>query len=465
MKYNTNNKLIQNFESWSQEIFGQFAELLKPAEIALSVVCQLKINDIKNPFALVFVDVPSSGKTITLNMFSTLENLVYTTDNFTPASFVSHAANIPKKKLSEVDLLPKIKGKILIVRDLATIFGEREEDLLKNLGVLTRVLDGEGLELDSGLHGKRGYKGDYCFMLLAGSTPIPPRVWKMSGNLGSRLFFSQIRSPEKGEGELAGQLVKSVWLEKQHCCQEATEDFVKELFGAFPEGVEWQKSLDPEKLLRVISRCAKLLARLRGTINVWQEKWTGEEKETYSYTEPIIEKPDRINQLFYNLARGHALAQGRTQIDESDLSIVIDITLDSAPRTRTNLFRLLIDNGGELLTNQVMATLSCSHTTAHREMEALKILALVEIDEGHGTAGQEKNMALKPEFEWFLSDECKKLLNTVSKTRAAASKSDGVTVRSISYDDLPSTLQKYTSEQLIEDFEAAEAEGENESKK
>jgi len=63
------------------------------------------------------------------------------------------------------------------------------------------------LELDSGIHGKRGYKGDYCFMLLAGSTPIPPRVWKMSGNLGSRLFFSQIRSPEKAEGELASQLV------------------------------------------------------------------------------------------------------------------------------------------------------------------------------------------------------------------------------------------------------------------
>lgn len=455
-----NQKINQNFEDWSSEIYKQFPELLKPAEIALSVVCQLKINDIKNPFALVFVDVPSSGKTITLNMFAALGNLVYTTDNFTPASFVSHAANVPKKKLSEVDLLPKIKGKVLIVRDLATIFGEREEDLLKNLGVLTRVLDGEGLELDSGLHGKRGYKGDYCFMLLAGSTPIPPRVWKMSGNLGSRLFFSQIRSPEKAEGELAGQLVKSSWLEKQRLCQEATEDFLKKLWEKYPEGVQWHKSTDPEELLKIISRCAKLLARLRGTINVWQERWTGDEKETYSYTEPIIEKPDRINQLFYNLARGHALAQGRTRINELDLSIVIDITLDSAPRTRTNLFRLLIDNGGELLTNQVMATLSCSHTTAHREMEALKILGLVEIDEGHGMTGQEKNMTLKPEFEWFLSDECKKLLNTVSKMPAAATKSDAVEVKSLDPKDLPQSLQEYTTDSLIESFEEAEAKGE-----
>src|SRR3989344_3956814 len=301
MKDNTNKSSDQNFETWAEEIFRQFPELLKPAEIALSVICQLKIQDIKNPFALVFVDVPSSGKTITLNMFAGLAELVYTTDNFTPASFVSHAANVPKKKLHEVDLLPKIKGKVLIVRDLATIFGEREEDLLKNLGVLTRVLDGEGLELDSGIHGKRGYKGDYCFMLLAGSTPIPPRVWKMSGNLGSRLFFSQIRSPEKAEGELASQLVKSSWLEKQRLCQEATEAFLKKLWEKHPEGIDWQKSKDPEGLLKIVSRCSKLLAKLRGSINVWEETWSRDEKKSYKFTTPIVERPDRINQLLYNL--------------------------------------------------------------------------------------------------------------------------------------------------------------------
>lgn len=449
----------KQFNIWAEAIHKEFPELLRPAEVALSVFCQLRINDIKNPFALVFVDVPSSGKTITLNMFASLAELIYTTDNFTPASFVSHAANVPKNKLKDVDLLPKIKGKVLIIRDMATIFGEREEDLLKNLGVLTRVLDGEGLELDSGLHGKRGYKGDYCFMLLAGSTPLPPRVWKMSGNLGSRLFFCQIRSPEKGEAELANQLTDTSWLEKQSRCQEATKTYVEELFAEFPDGLDWQKSKDPKELLKVISRCAKLLARLRGTINVWQERTTGDDKETYSYTEPVVEKPDRINQLLYNFARSHALAQGRTQIEEADLSVVIDVTLDSAPRTRTNLFRLLITNGGELLTNQVMATLSCSHTTAHREMEALKILGLVEIDEGHGITGQEKNMALRPEFEWFLSEECKRLLNTVSKTRAAATKFDNVTIKSLKEEELPPQLAKYTSDQLIADYEAAEAEG------
>ena len=93
-------------------------------------------------------------------------------------------------------------------------------------------------------------------------------------------------------------------------------------------------------------------------------------------------------------------------------------------------------------------------------MEALKVLGLVEIDEGHGMTGQEKNMALKPEFKWFLSEEYKQLLNTGSKSRAAATESDAVLVKSLDLKDLPARLQKYTSDQIIADIEEAEAKGE-----
>lgn len=442
------------------EIYRNFPELLRPAEIAASVLCQLRINDIKNPFALVLVDVPSSGKTITLNFFSTLSDLVYTTDNFTPASFVSHAANIKRKDLEKIDLLPKIKGKVLIVRDLATIFGEREEDLLKNLGTLTRVLDGEGLELESGLHGKRGYKGDYCFMFLAGSTPIPPRVWKMSGNLGSRFFFCQIRSGDKDEDTLASQLVKDSWLNKQKLCQNATENFINSIWKEYSDGFAWNKSGDSPEYLKIISRCARLLSRLRAPINVWKERASDDEKDSYTHTEPVIEKPDRINQLLYNLARGHALLQGRHSVSEHDLSIVIDIALDSAPRTRANLFRLLVDSEGELLTNQVMATLKCSVTTAHKEMEALKVLDIVDLSDDHGATGQEKCIEVKDDLKWFLSTECKRIRHTGTKLLEASTKSDGVLVKSLKPDEVPSQLKKYTTDRLIKDFEDAETRGE-----
>ena len=155
------------FEEWRTAIRENFPSLLSPAEACASVIAQLLLNDVSNPFALALVDVPSSGKTITLNFFDGTPELTYTTDNFTPASFVSHASNVQPKELGNVDLLPRIRFHMLIVRELGSIFGAKDDDLIKSLGLLTRVLDGEGLETDSGVHGRRGYKGDYLFMLLA----------------------------------------------------------------------------------------------------------------------------------------------------------------------------------------------------------------------------------------------------------------------------------------------------------
>jgi len=399
-----------SFTDWQDTINENFPELVRAAEVGASVIAQLRIADIKNPCALIFVDVPSSGKTITLNFFSGLKSLVYTSDNFTPASFVSHAANVKKEKLAEIDLLPRIKDKVLIIRELATIFGAREEDLLKNFGILTRVLDGEGLETDSGVHGKRGYGEDINFMLLGASTPIQPRVWKLMGNFGGRLFFFCIRSREKEEWELADQLQDDSWKEKQTVCQEVTSAFLETLWVKYPEPIEWQKDKDPRDCVLIISKCAKLLARLRASINVWKDK--GSDDKEYTHTVPVIEKPDRINQILYNLARGHALAAGRTQITFADLSLVINVTYDSAQTTRTNLFRLLIENNGQITTSIVAENLRCSDETARKEMETLKVLGLVDLSQEYSVAGRPENeIVLKPEFQWFISEESKKFNN------------------------------------------------------
>jgi len=136
-------------DQWRATIRENFPTLLRPAEVCLSVEAQLLLNDVSNPFALALVDVPSSGKTIILNFFDGPAELSYTTDNFTPASFVSHASNVRREDLGKVDLLPRIRYHVLIVRELGSIFGAKEDDLIKSLGILTRVLDGEGLETDS----------------------------------------------------------------------------------------------------------------------------------------------------------------------------------------------------------------------------------------------------------------------------------------------------------------------------
>jgi hypothetical protein len=224
-----------NFAEWRAVLRDNFPALVKPATICASVIAQLLLNDVTNPFALALVDVPSSGKTITLNFFDVPE-LIYSTDDFTPASFASHASNVRREELAQVDLLPRIRFKTMIIRDLAPIFGAKEDELLKSLGLLTRALDGEGLEIDSGVHGKRGYNGDWLFMLLAGTTPIPPRVFKIMGSLGSRLFFLTLHSPVKDDYELMAQNRGSTCGEKVGRCKQATRALLHSLWAANPNG-------------------------------------------------------------------------------------------------------------------------------------------------------------------------------------------------------------------------------------
>lgn len=396
-------------DEWRNIIFNNFPELLIPAEVGLSIVSQLLIKDIKNPFALVYVDVPSSGKTIVLNFFSTIKELVYTTDDFTPASFVSHYSNVKRKDVAENDLLPRIRYKTLLIRDLATIFAKRDEDVQSMLGILIRVLDGEGLKSDSGVYGQRGYEGDYHFMLLGASTQIRPRIWKVMGNLGSRLFFLNINSGDKSENELANQLELSC-RSKEIVCRNATENYLKTLWSENPEGIGWDLKNDDMDTKVAIARFAKILARLRGPVNVWKDGYGSDEE---NHSEPIIEKPDRLNQLLYNFARGHALICGRRRISKEDLPILSKVALDSALPNRSKMIKALLLNNGFLDTNEGMERLNFSRPTVHKIMKEMTMVGIVDpspnlFDSDLGRPS--KSIELKEEFNWLLEDEVKSLI-------------------------------------------------------
>jgi hypothetical protein len=241
-------------------------------------------------------------------------------------------------------------------------------------------------------------------MLLAGTTPIPPRVFKIMGTLGSRVFFLALHSKKKSDEQLMFQNRGIARQEKERSCKEATDAFLRSLWAANPSGIEWDKNGDPDNCLRVVARCAQLLAALRGAIQVWQS----DHDSSVSHNVPVIEQPDRINCLLCNLARGHAFLCGRRQLTPEDLAPVLEVTFDSASTIRSRVFRGLLENGGTLKTAQVEKLLRCSNPTALKEMEALAVLGVADKTEPvPGLSGQE--LQLSDEFQWFASDECKSL--------------------------------------------------------
>jgi hypothetical protein len=239
-------------------------------------------------------------------------------------------------------------------------------------------------------------------MMLAGSTPLSPRVYKVLGTLGSRLFFLQLHSETKSHRQLIAQNRGKDRRIKERLCQEATDSLLRTLWASNPNGIDWNKESDPEDCLLVVARCAELLASLRGTIQIWKS----DHDDSICHSIPVIEQPDRINCLLYNLARGHAVLCGRRQITQDDLWPVLEVTFDSASSSRSKIFRHLIENDGQLQTPDIEALLKCTAPTARREMEALCVLGIVDKTEisGHATL-----ITLAERFEWFKNEDCSSL--------------------------------------------------------
>jgi hypothetical protein len=168
-----------------------------------------------------------------------------------------------------------------------------------------------------------------------------------------------------------------------------------------------------------------LLAHLRGTVNVWGDD---DDSGKQHHTNVVIEKPTRINQLLYNLARGHALICGRTMLAQEDLWPCIELALNSAQYNRIKLIEALIEYAGTINTGVVEEAVKCSNPTALKEIETLRVLGIVDVQSvGEGGVGRpEKIVSMVDDFLWFCSDECKALRAMRPEARNSLSESGAV---------------------------------------
>lgn len=167
-------------------------ELALGARTGLAVVGSLSFLERSNPLALIYEGGAGKGKSLLIDMLnpdrSQTRERSHRLDNFTPKSFVTHTANVKKGELENIDLLPKIKDKVLLTKELAPLLRGREEELKANFSILTAVLDGKGYVSSSGTQGVRGYEGAYVFNWLGGTTPIPAKTDSIMAQLGNRLL-------------------------------------------------------------------------------------------------------------------------------------------------------------------------------------------------------------------------------------------------------------------------------------
>ena len=440
-----------SFEQWSDilkvkrqilidkiiEHFPKIAfKILLELDFVLSIKTILNIYDITLPFLGIVFAAPSSMKTQIIEIF---EKWIYSyyTDKFTAKSFVSHSATVPKDKLtSEVDLLPRIKDKVLLTPELSPLFTGKEEDIREQFGIITKVLDGKGYISESGVHGQRGYHGTYMFTWIGAGVDIPHYIYKFLSTIGFKIYFLRLPRTEITTDDLADQLLnEKPFGEKINEVEKLLLEYLN-WFEICPLSIglqnlakiEWDRSEEDRNIIKTIAELAILLAHLRGDVyvsksddfmsfeNNEQEKQQQQQQQQQQYQPkefihgiPKIEDPSRAVQQLYNLARGHALSHGRNYITIEDIGIVLKVVLSTGSIERVLILDLLIAHQGELTTSQITTSMRISNHTAKRTMTEFKGLELVDMDRVGDNSNSEYKITLKPKFKWFLTDEFKKL--------------------------------------------------------
>lgn len=364
-------------KEYKKIIEDNFPSLWQAVNLCLSIITINKLKKWTDPVNVNLVGPPSSQKTTALSFFYNIDELIYKSDNFTPKSFVSHATTIKKEELEEVDLLPKIKDKCFVAPELAPLFGKRKEDLTELIGILTRVFDGEGLETDSGSHGHRGYTGEYLFTMLGATTPLPKTAWNIMAKMGSRMFFFSVYDEVMGDDELCNIVYNSKsYGDKLKVCKEATKRMIYTLFqDGKKRNLEWDDTKNDKGAALIIIKCAKMLTRLRAAIQIWEDDYTN----TVVYESPQIEHPMRIINIFKNIAKGHAITEGRNSITMDDVWMLPIITASTMPEDRMEAFSVFIQAKEEQWDIEMLSKrMNSSEKVVRKIMKTFEVLKIVK---------------------------------------------------------------------------------------
>lgn len=424
-----------SFESWTFEewnailrekyqnlyitVNASIPELWNSLEFALSIKTILNIKHCTLPFAGILLGAPSSMKTVIVELFRKWKNSYYT-DNFTAKTFVSHYSGIKEEQLKKIDMLPKMKDKFFLCSELSPTFMKKEDELNEIISILTRILDGQGLVTDTGSCGQRGYVGEHMFTWLGAAVDIPYRAHKLMGSMGPKLYFYRLPKNDKKEEDLLEAMDKDDFIPKLDNIRKLLLEYL-DWFDRCPVSedgdekvivenmlvkIQWNSDKDDEYARRIIVRIGLLLSHLRAVVPTWETY--GSQGLDYAYATARIEDPQRAITQLRNLARGHALSQGRTWITIEDLPLPLKVVLSTASIDRTNIFRLLIAHNGTLTTKIITESLNTTAPTARRIMAELKAVELAYLDDTE-TETEEKQITLKEDFKWFLTEEFKEL--------------------------------------------------------
>jgi hypothetical protein len=257
------------------KIKSYYPRLLPAFKAGLAVFGAMALAGRTKPLSLIYEATSGYGKSAVVETFFPIEALndyAYRCDKFTPKAFVTHVANVPRERLAEIDLLPKLAGKVLVTKELSPIFRGNQDEVRENFAVLIPVLDGKGFTSNTGAQGKRGYESPILFNWIGATTPLPRETYKIMYQLGTRLLFYEVPSKVPSEEELVKYAARDDASQGEVDCQQAVNAFLIDFFKLYPVGsVNPANMKIPGPLQRLITRWALFLSKVRAGLRYEKE--------------------------------------------------------------------------------------------------------------------------------------------------------------------------------------------------
>lgn len=376
------NKLMQTLSV----IESAYTSLGETARLVLATAATTRM-DRRHPIAMILIGEASSGKTSLLMPLtkgakdSVLRESTIRLDDFTPASLVSHSANKKTEDLAKIDLLPKLDGKCVVLKEMAPVFSGGEDELLRKFGIFASVLDGEGYISSSGSHGQRGYTQKITFSLLGAVTPqvLTQKVHSSLTAIGPRFCFWEMPERHIDPKKWIGPSESRQQLESH--AEESVINFLEDLFVEIPAG-----SIKRDAF-KISSQCHTHLSAIAVLMAILRSKGTVEKDEdgkqiSMSYSK---ESPERAFRYLEQLVCGSALVDGRFDITGDDLKLCLGVAISSGNPSIRKTARLFFEADFPRTVQDIHVNLGLSTDTARSYAERLQALGVVRKANDSGT--------------------------------------------------------------------------------
>ncbi len=331
------------------------------------------------PLWVFLVGPPGSAKSELLMSLSTSPNIM-TTTSLTPHSLISGATLFGG---GDPSLIPKLNGKVLVVKDFTTILKMNSFQRDEIFGILRDAYDGQTEKFfGNGVH--RKYSSRFGF--LGGVTNVIEGFSHSSSVLGERFLKYKIKQPGKiavGRQEITRALQNIAKETKmRESLQIAAARVLTVKIGKLPEL--------SQKYAEQFLKLAQLIAALRGVVS--REKYTGE-----VLFKPSSEIGTRLAKQFAKLALGIALVHRKDRVDDAIFQIVCKVGQDTAPDRVEELVRQMYLRSRDryCATADIAKWTRFPSGTCTRILQDLDLLFVVKREDGVRGSWQLSKMILR----------------------------------------------------------------------